>query len=148
MPPDIPAIDILFIAGFGPITRDTAASAAFYQKLLGLPLSAMPGNEEYLTADGEGLPGAKHFSLWPLAQAAESCFNTPRWPEHIPLPQAWIEFEVRDLGAATDALVKQGYRLLIANRTEPWGQAVTRLLSPEGLLTGLTITPWMRRDVE
>ena len=55
---------------------------------------------------------------------------------------------MRDLGAATDALVKQGYRLLIANRTEPWGQAVTRLLSPEGLLTGLTITPWMRRDVE
>ena len=26
----------------------------------------------------------------------------------------------------------------------PWGQTVTRLLSPEGLLTGVTFTPWLR----
>ena len=38
----------------------------------------------------------------------------------------------------------RGYRLLVSNRTEPWGQVVSRLLSPEGLLVGLTMTPWMR----
>ncbi|PLP37801.1 glyoxalase, partial [Klebsiella variicola] len=28
----------------------------------------------------------------------------------------------------------------------PWGQTVTRLLSPEGLLAGLTVTPWLRAE--
>jgi len=35
-------------------------------------------------------------------------------------------------------------RLLTGVKTEPWGQVVARLLSPEGLLLGLTYTPWMR----
>ena len=26
---------------------------------------------------------------------------------------------------------------------EPWGQTTSRLLSPEGLLVGVTFTPWM-----
>ena len=30
------------------------------------------------------------------------------------------------------------------NRKEPWGQTVTRLLSPEGILIGITLTPWLR----
>ncbi len=62
------------------------------------------------------------------------------------MPQAWIEFEVRDLAAATARLQQQGYRLLVAARDEPWGQTVTRLLSPEGLLAGLTVTPWLRAE--
>ena len=48
------------------------------------------------------------------------------------------------MDSATRVLSEKGYRMLVANRTEPWGQTVTRLLSPEGLLTGLTITPWLR----
>ena len=51
---------------------------------------------------------------------------------------------MQDLDLATRVLSEKGYRLLVANRMEPWGQTVTRLLSPEGLLTGLTITPWLR----
>ena len=62
------------------------------------------------------------------------------------MPQAWIEFEVRDIGSATDALKARGYRLLVDNRIEPWGQTVTRLLSPEGLLAGITVTPWLREN--
>jgi hypothetical protein len=31
-------------------------------------------------------------------------------------------------------------------KKEPWGQTVTRLLSPEGLLVGLTYTPSMRES--
>jgi hypothetical protein len=32
-----------------------------------------------------------------------------------------------------------------APRKEPWGQTVTRLLGPEGLLVGITHTPSMRK---
>lgn len=111
---------------------------------LGLPLKPMPGNEEYLLTEHDAIGGVKHFALWPLAQAARSCFDADLWPDYLPVPQAWVEFEVRDINTATDALKARGYRLLVDNRIEPWGQTVTRLLSPEGLLTGITVTPWLR----
>jgi uncharacterized glyoxalase superfamily protein PhnB len=82
--------------------------------------------------------------VWPLAQAAESCFGTSEWPQDITRPQAWLEFDVEDVEAATRELEERGYKLLVKNRTEPWGQVVTRLVSPEGLLVGVTRTPWMR----
>ncbi|MDU5685695.1 MAG: glyoxalase [Kluyvera cryocrescens] len=145
---EIPGVEVLFVAGFGPITQSTDASAAFYQATLGLPLKAMAGNEEYLLTDVNQLDGVKHFALWPLSQAATSCFGQEQWPSDLPTPQAWIEFEVRDIASATQTLLERGYTLLIAHRMEPWGQSVTRLLSPEGLLTGLTITPWMREEIE
>jgi hypothetical protein len=99
---------------------------------------------KYLLTEHDAIGGVKHFALWPLAQAARSCFDADLWPDYLPVPQAWIEFEVRDINTATDALKARGYRLLVDNRIEPWGQTVTRLLSPEGLLTGITVTPWLR----
>jgi catechol 2,3-dioxygenase-like lactoylglutathione lyase family enzyme len=144
MTPELPDIDVLFVAGFGPITRSTADGEAFYVTALGLPLKPMPGNESYWLTEPDALGGVKHFALWPLEQAAVSCFGEPRWPETIPVPQAWIEFEVRDIAQATARLKANGYRLLVDNREEPWGQTVTRLLSPEGLLAGVTVTPWLR----
>jgi len=51
---------------------------------------------------------------------------------------------VADIQQASEVLKRDGYQLLVENRLEPWGQTVTRLLSPEGLLTGLTVTPWLR----
>jgi len=60
------------------------------------------------------------------------------------VPQAWLEFDVEDVAAASAVLKGRGYRLLVDNRTEPWGQTVTRLLSPEGILVGITFTPWLR----
>ncbi|ALR76779.1 VOC family protein [[Enterobacter] lignolyticus] len=146
MNPDLSGIDVLFVAGFGPITLDTDASKAFYADALGLPLKSMEGNSDYLLTGHDALKGVKHFALWPLSQAAISCFGTGQWPVDLPTPQAWIEFEVRDIGAATRVLKSKGYRLLVAQREEPWGQTVTRLLSPEGLLAGVTITPWLRQD--
>jgi len=137
-------LDVLFIAGFGPIPRDVDASKALYQGALGLPLKGMEGNEDYLVADHDALDGAKHFALWPLHQAAESCFGSPQWPADLPGPQSWIEFEVVDLASATQLLRDKGYSLLVENRLEPWGQSITRLLSPEGMLVGLSITPWLR----
>jgi len=134
-------IEVLFVAGFGPIVRDPVASRKFYAETLDLPFQ-----EE---ADGYlhtgGLDGVKHFALWPLAQAAESCFGTDRWPDELAVPQAWVEFDVKNIEKATAELQAQGYKLLVATRKEPWGQTVTRLLGPEGLLVGITHTPSLRK---
>lgn len=131
---------VLFIAGFGPVTSDVGASRQLYRDALGIPFKVEDG--DYLHT--EELAGAKTFAVWPLNQAAESCFGTPEWPADLPRPQAWLEFDVEDVTAATREMQERGYRLLVENRTEPWGQIVSRLLSPEGLLVGLTMTPWMR----
>lgn len=146
MVPDLPALNVLFVAGFGPVTRDTQSSKSFYLDTLNLPLKHMDGNDDYLLTDVDELNGVKHFALWPLSQAAQSCFGSAIWPDDIPVPQGWIEFEVENIDIATDVLQRQGYRLLVANRKEPWGQTVTRMLSPEGLLAGVTITPWLRQN--
>ena len=81
--------------------------------------SPMPGNESYLLAEQGALDGVKHFALWPLAQAAQSCFGDDRWPADLAAPQAWIEFDVADMALATQGLIDRGYRLLVANREEP-----------------------------
>ena len=137
-------IDVLFVAGFGPVISKCEKSKELYADTLGLPIKSMAGNEAYmLTEDGE-LNGVKHFALWPLAQAAQSCFGQNEWPDDQVLPQSWIEFEVDNLESATNEMLSKGYDLLVNNRIEPWGQSVTRFLSPEGILVGLTVTPWLR----
>ncbi len=133
-------IDVLFVAGFGPIVRDPAASHKLYSEALGLPFQEEANG--YLHT-GE-LDGVRHFALWPLAQAAESCFGTDQWPGDLPVPQAWIEFDVGNIEKATVELKSRGYKLLVSTQKEPWGQIVTRLLGPEGLLVGITYTPSMR----
>ena len=133
-------INILFIAGFGPIVRDLAVSRKLYGDTLGIRFKEETGG--YLHTDA--VQGAKHFALWPLAQAAQSCFGKDVWPDDVPVPQAWVEFDVADIGKATAELTSQGYRLLVAMRAEPWGQVVTRMLGPEGLLVGITYTAAMR----
>ena len=134
------AFKILFVAGFGPITRDDVQPRKLYQSVLGIPFKEQNG---YLHT--EELEGVKSFALWPLSQAAKSCFGVNSWPDTIPEPQAWIEFDVDDVEKATAELQSEGYRMLVANRKEPWGQTVSRFLGPDGLLIGITFTPWMRK---
>lgn len=133
---------VSFIAGFGPIVRDTDASRAFWGDGLGIALQeAAPG---YWTNDG--LDGVKAFALWPLSQAAESTFGDASWPDDIPAPQAWIEMDVDAAEAVAPAVAEleaAGHRVLRGPHEEPWGQTTSRLLSPEGLLLGVTYTPWM-----
>ncbi|MNZ01540.1 Glyoxalase-like domain protein [compost metagenome] len=140
----MPPIKVLFVAGFGPITRVDQESKSLYLNILDLPIKAIEGNESYMSTEDGELGGVKHFALWPLIQAAESCFGVNEWPEEFNIPQSWIEFEVEDIAEASAHLVSKGYQLLVNNRVEPWGQTVTRFLSPEGILTGLTVTPWLR----
>jgi len=135
-------MNVRFVAGFGPIVRDMDASLRFYRDAIGMPL------EEKGDVSTEKVDGVKHFGLWPLAEAAESCFGSHEWPTNMTAPQAWIEFDVDDVAAAAEELRAKGYRLLVAPKTEPWGQTVARLLSPEGVLVGVTITPWMREPTK
>ena len=133
-------VRILFIAGFGPIVRDTAESRKLYSEILGISFKEEGG--EYLHT--EALKGAKTFALWPLSQAAQSCFGKDSWPDDIPAPQAWLEFDADSVEKATAELESQGYRMLVKDKKEPWGQIVSRFIGPEGLLAGITFTPSMR----
>jgi len=133
-------MDILFIASVAVIAPDPGRSRALYVDTLGLPLEGEPG--DYLHSERIG--GAKHFGIWPLSQAAEACFGTAEWPADRPIPQASVEFEVADSEAVAGAaaeLEARGHRLLHASRVEPWGQTVARLLSPEGLVVGISYAP-------
>jgi predicted enzyme related to lactoylglutathione lyase len=130
---------VLFVAGFGPIVQDLTESRKFYLDALGLSFEK---EGDYLHTDK--IEGVKHLALWPLSQAAQSCFGSETWPSDLPVPQAWLEFDVDDIKQATTELEKRGYTLLTKAQKEPWGQIVTRLLSPEGLLVAVTVTPGMR----
>ena len=135
-------IKVLFIAGFGPIVRDALANRTLYSQILAIPFKEESGG--YLHT--EALRGANTFALWPLAQAAQSCFGKESWPDDIPVPHAWLEFDVDSVEKATAELESRGYRMLVKSKKEPWGQTVSRFLGPEGLLVGITFTPAMREE--
>jgi catechol 2,3-dioxygenase-like lactoylglutathione lyase family enzyme len=133
---------VLFVVGFGPIVSDIRKSAAFYRESLGI--SFQEEADGYLHT--EDLQGARTFALWPLSQVAQSCFGVNEWPADLPTPTSWLEFDVEDVAEASEELQAKGYTLLIVVKKEPWGQIVTRLLSPEGIMIGLTYTPMMRKE--
>ncbi len=133
------------MAGVAPIEPEPAAGKRFYRDVLGLPLADVSG--DYIAVDGFG--GTKHLGVWPLADAARSCFGTDVWPSDVPVPQATIELEVADeaaVAAAAAELEAAGHRLVHGARTEPWGQTLARLLGPEGLLIGVCHTPWLHES--
>jgi catechol 2,3-dioxygenase-like lactoylglutathione lyase family enzyme len=135
-----PGLNVLFIAGFGPVVRDKDASVRLYRDVLGIGFKEETG--DYLHT--EALEGAKTFALWPLAHAAHSCFGVESWPARLPVPQAWLEFDVDDVAAASAVLESAGYELIVRGKTEPWGQTISRFLSPEGILVGVACTPQLR----
>lgn len=134
-----------FVAGFGPIVRDVPASLSWWQAATGMDLPAIAPN--YHGTDD--LDGVRAFALWPLSDAAQSTFGTHEWPAGLPLPQAWLELDVESAAAVAQKaaeLVTAGHQLLRDAREEPWGQTTARLQSPEGILVGITFTPWMHGE--
>jgi len=132
---------IVAIAGWATITKNPQASAQLYRDLLGLPLQDMGG--DYIAMNG--FDGAKHFGVWPLKAAAQSCFGRDEWPSDMPTPSATIEFELADeasVQAAVEEMKSKGQRFVHEARLEPWGQTVARFISPEGVLIGLSYAPW------
>lgn len=134
-------MEIAFVAGFGPIVRDSSARR-FWGTGLGIELEEI--GPDYFGTDG--IDGVKAFALWPLEQAAQATFDSAVWPDDLPVPQAWVEFDVESpaaVSAAEAELSEAGHQVLRGAHDEPWGQTTARLLSPEGLLVGVTFTPWM-----
>jgi catechol 2,3-dioxygenase-like lactoylglutathione lyase family enzyme len=136
-------MEIQFISGFAVITPDPATSRKLYLDAIGLPLEGAEGEPTYLHT--EGLEGAKHFGVWPLSQAAQACYGTDSWPDELPVPQASVEFEVdapEAVAPASEELRAAGYEPVHEPRTEPWGQTIARILSPEGVIVGISYAPW------
>jgi catechol 2,3-dioxygenase-like lactoylglutathione lyase family enzyme len=135
-------MNVRFVAGVSPIVESAPSARRFYGEQLGLPVQAEPGSD-YTEVTMDGL---KHFGLWTLADAARSTFGRDQWPESIARPQATIELEVDDVPAAVDELRERGLEVVQATRLESWGQTTARLLSPEGLLIGITYSPALRDE--
>ncbi len=137
-------MNLEFLSTIAVITADPESSRTLYVDALGLPLEGRGG---YLHS--EDIAGCGSFGIWPLAQAAEACFGTPEWPADRPVPQVSIEFDVADataVGPAAQELEQDGYELLHAARTEPWGQTVARLQSPEGAIIGISYAPVLHKQ--
>lgn len=138
-------MNIESVASVAVISPDAALSRRLYVDALGLPLKQLDG--DYFAS--EEINGCRHFGVWPLTQAAEACFGTSSWPEDLAVPQMSVEFEVGDARAVADGadeLRSQGYVLLHGAKTEPWGQTVARLLSPEGVVVGLSYAPSLHEE--
>ncbi|HVT20402.1 MAG TPA: hypothetical protein VHE57_03290 [Mycobacteriales bacterium] len=133
-------MDVECVTSVAVITAEPKTSRELYLDALGLPLRQLDG-EYYAT---EELSGCRHFGVWPLAQAAEACFGSAAWPPTVPLPQMSIEFELASRSALDDGAAElraRGYELLHGPKTEPWGQTLARLISPEGAIVGLSFVP-------
>src|ERR1700694_6054676 len=98
--PEVASMEVQFVASVAPIVRDADAARAFYRDALGLSFEG--GDGDYVFT--HRLEGTKHLGLWPLAEAANSCFGTSEWSTDVPVPQASIEFEVADVAAAAEEL--------------------------------------------
>ena len=134
---------VLFISSVSVITADPPRGRRLFTETLGLPLKPDDTGDYYFS---EAVDGAKHFGVWPLAQAAEACFGTPAWPVDRRVPQVSIEFEVEDeaaVAATAEELAAEGYDVLHPAKTEPWGQTVARVQAEDGSIVGISYAPWM-----
>jgi hypothetical protein len=133
-------MNVLFIASAAVVAADPPQTRKLFIDALGLPLQGE--DDGYYSS--ESIRGSKHFGVWPLSQAAEACFGTRTWPADRAVPQASIGFEVEyadAVAAAGGELERAGFELLYPARTEPWGQTVTRLLTDDGLIVGISYAP-------
>jgi catechol 2,3-dioxygenase-like lactoylglutathione lyase family enzyme len=138
-------MDVLFIASVAVVAADPPQSHKLFMDAFGLPLEG-EGDGYYSSGN---IPGSKHFGVWPLSEAAEACFGAPQWPADRVVPQASIEFEVANadaVAAACGELQRAGFEMLHPARTEPWGQTVTRLLTEDGLIVGISYAPLLHDE--
>jgi catechol 2,3-dioxygenase-like lactoylglutathione lyase family enzyme len=134
-------VKVEFITSVSVITADPPGAHKLFVETLGLPLD---GAADYVYT--EQLEGCKHFGVWPLKEAAQACFGTDEWPSNRTVPQVSIEFEVASpeaVRAAAAELEARGYEQVHPPREEPWGQSITRWLSSDGSILGISYAPPM-----
>ncbi|WP_259363502.1 DUF4440 domain-containing protein [Microbacterium esteraromaticum] len=135
---------IAFIAGFGPVAQNPGVALDFWSNAMGIEFDGIVAGHRLLP----GLDGAEAFALWPLKQAAQATFGADQWPRDRQVPQAWIEIEVdssRAVAEVAQALREKGQEILVNVHEEAWGRTTARLLSPEGLLVGISHIPASHR---
>jgi catechol 2,3-dioxygenase-like lactoylglutathione lyase family enzyme len=133
-------MNVAMVATVAVISAETSESRRLFIDALGLPLEGE--GDGYYSSDR--IPGCNHFGIWPLSEAAQSCYGTSEWPEGLAVPQASIEFEVENPEAVETAateLQSAGFDLIHSARTEPWGQIVARLLTGDGMIVGISYVP-------
>lgn len=133
-------MNVQFLSTVAVIAPDPPLSRRLYVDAPGLQLEGDADGYQH----SEHVGGCKSFGIWPLSQAAAACFGTPEWPAGRVVPQVSIEFDVEDAAAvssAVEALEQAGHELIHPARTEPWGQTVARLQSPEGAIVGISHIP-------
>ena len=136
-------MNIEFLATVTMIAPDPASSRKLYVETLGLPLQGEDDGYHH----SEQIAGCKSFGIWPLSQAAKSCFGADQWPAGRPVPQVSIEFDdAAAVAPAATELEQAGYELLHGPREDPWGQTVARLQSPEGAIVGISYAPCSTTD--
>jgi catechol 2,3-dioxygenase-like lactoylglutathione lyase family enzyme len=139
-------MDIQFLSILAVIAPDPPRSRRLYVDALGLQLQGEADDYQHT----EHVEGCKSFGIWPLSQVATACFGTTEWPTRRPVPQVSIEFDV-DTAAAVSSAVEElelaGHELLHSPRTEPWGQTVARLQSPEGAIIGISHIPTFHEEI-
>jgi catechol 2,3-dioxygenase-like lactoylglutathione lyase family enzyme len=139
-------MNVQFLSTVAVIAPDPPRSRRLYVDALGLHLQGEADDYQH----SEHIEGCKSFGIWPLSQAATACFGTTEWAPGRPVPQVSIEFDVDSAAAVTSAaedLELAGYDLLHAPRTEPWGQTVARLQSPEGAIVGISYIPMFHDEI-
>ena len=139
-------MNVQFLSTVAVIAPDPPRSRQLYVEALGLKLEGQADGYQH----SEHVGGCRSFGIWPLSQAAAACFGTPEWPSGRPVPQVSIEFDVHDAAAVTSAvedLELAGHELLHPPRTEPWGQTVARLQSPEGAIVGISHIPMFHSEI-
>jgi catechol 2,3-dioxygenase-like lactoylglutathione lyase family enzyme len=133
-------MNVLFIASGAVVATDPPQSRKLFIDALGLPAG---GRRRCLLLQREH-PRQQALRCVTALAGAKACFGTPEWPADRVVPQASIEFEVEDaeaVAAAGGELQRAGFELLHPARTEPWGQTVTRLLTEDGLIVGISYAP-------
>ena len=92
------------------------------------------------------IPGSKHFGVWPLSlRRRRRALAHRSGPQTGVTPQAINRVRGGGRGRSRSqqgtSFSAQGFELLHPARTEPWGQTVTRVLTEDGLIVGISYAP-------
>ena len=130
-------MEVLFVTGFSPIVADPATSREFYAGALDLPLDHEEGDYVFT----ETLPGVKHFGLWPLSQAAQSCFRVGALAGGARRAASHRRVRGARRRRSRRGTPGEGLHADALGEDRALGSTIARLLSPEGLLVGLSHIP-------
>lgn len=134
---------IRHVAGIADIVEDLDAAVRFYRDVLGLPVKYGQG-ESYAEIE---IGGILHFGIWSREGAAEATLGDSAAVDRVPLGFT-VGFEVDAVEPSSQTMVERGWQMVQPAKKEPWGQIISRFLSPSGALCEVSETPRARQIVQ